>query len=275
MTYKQLKKDVVRLGFETGVEDDEALLGAANSALELIYLDRPRIKTVRLFITPIPLLSHREKISLIGRAEEIELMGNAYSFTTVGKGSYTVTDDSGSRVVRLSLGGILHRGRVEGKGTLRFDSEGMLTIFDLCSFDGISDEEEIPLYSAMREIDVTEGKGDLRSFAKAPTDGRGRPVNGALTRGDALLLPWDYVGEIFLDYYRSPNHISGDNDEESIDVSAEMAPLLPLLTAAYIWLDDDSDKAQYYMAMYRQGLSTVMRYSQRAIDEEYRTNGWG
>ncbi len=275
MTYKQLKKDVARLGFETVIEDEDVLLGAANSALELIYLDRPRIKTVRLFITPLSIPLHKEKIDVMGEQISIALEGDAYSFTTVGRGSYTISDDNGTITREISLGGLIHRGLIKGNGNLIFSSEGCLSVFNLCCFYGVYEEADIPLYSSMREIDVTDGRGDLRSFCRMPYDEFDNPIKHTLLRGERLLVPIDYEGDIFLDYYRTPAPIVKDNDEQSIDISAEMAPLLPLLTASFLWLDDDSDKAQYYLALYRQSLATIMRYSLRAVNNEYETNGWG
>ena len=50
--------------------------------------------------------------------------------------------------------------------------------------------------------------------------------------------------------------------------------MLPLLTASFMWLDDDAAKAQYYMSLYRDMVTNVKRFQTSKIDAEYRVNGW-
>jgi hypothetical protein len=86
--------------------------------------------------------------------------------------------------------------------------------------------------------------------------------------------PFDFRGELYLAYYRSPSPINGNNPDELIDVSDECAPMLPLLTASFMWLDDDAAKAQYYMSLYRDMIANVKRYSISKVDAQYSVNGW-
>ena len=87
-------------------------------------------------------------------------------------------------------------------------------------------------------------------------------------------MPSEYREELFLTYYRSPSKITGDDGNAVIDISDECAPMLPLLTASFLWLDDDAAKAQYYMSLYRDLVANVRRYSTNKIDTAYRANGW-
>jgi hypothetical protein len=41
-----------------------------------------------------------------------------------------------------------------------------------------------------------------------------------------------------------------------------------------MWLDDDVQKAQYYMSLYRDLVANVKRYSTNKIDAKYSVNGW-
>ncbi len=274
MTYNQLKKDVFRLGFETVIEDENILLGAANSALDLIYLDRPRVKTSRLYVKPVHFVLCREYLYIKGNTVTVPLEGDAYSFTAVGRGKYTLQSREKKVSHNISLGDLNHSGRLDSSGTITFESESGLTIYNLASIKELAEDLSIPLYSRLREVDPTNGDGDLRSFCHSPYYADGKEVKEAVLKGEKLFLPAEFQGEIFLDYYRAPTHITADNPEQSIDISEEVSPLLPLLTASYLWLDDDSEKAQYYMALYRQSLATVMRYSIRSLDSKYKTNGW-
>ena len=51
--------------------------------------------------------------------------------------------------------------------------------------------------------------------------------------------------------------------------------IVPLLAAAYVWLDDDAEKAQYYMSLYRDGMASLKLYSPRCVSTEYEdVTGW-
>ena len=78
-----------------------------------------------------------------------------------------------------------------------------------------------------------------------------------LARDNTLFIPSDYEGEIHLTYRRVPSAILADAPNATIDLSPALAHLLPLLTAAYLWLDDDAGKAQFYMQMYMEGIRDI------------------
>ena len=54
----------------------------------------------------------------------------------------------------------------------------------------------------------------------------------------------------------------------------ETRELLPLLVASYLWLDDDPEKAEYYRALYADGINILRRNVFRRLDNVYKTNGW-
>ena len=77
-----------------------------------------------------------------------------------------------------------------------------------------------------------------------------------------------------ISYKAKPNLPSGAPDE-SLSLPPGCEHLLALLTAAYVWLDDDSDKAQSYMALYRDGINSVKLGNRRHIDKEFHdVYGW-
>ena len=60
-----------------------------------------------------------------------------------------------------------------------------------------------------------------------------------------------------------------------LDIDPECEHLLALLSASYIWLDDDAEKAQYYMSLYREGMASLKLYSTRCVNAEYEdVTGW-
>lgn len=50
-----------------------------------------------------------------------------------------------------------------------------------------------------------------------------------------------------------------DDEDNEIPLPAEQHDLVPLLTAMYLWMDDEPTKAQYYKALYDEQVSVLMR----------------
>ena len=73
--------------------------------------------------------------------------------------------------------------------------------------------------------------------------------------GRVILLPYSVKGCFKIQYKRLPREVVNNgaaaDDETVIDLDEELSTLLPLLVASYIWLDDDADRAEYYMTLYR------------------------
>jgi hypothetical protein len=44
-----------------------------------------------------------------------------------------------------------------------------------------------------------------------------------------------------------------------IDLDPELCTLLPLLVASYVWLEDEEEKASYYMNLYRERAADIER----------------
>lgn len=277
MTYNQLKEDVTALGFESDIENEEQLLLATNRALRLIYTERPREARARLSCLSLgEHLLHAELYHMGGESISVRLSGKAYSFRVSGRGEYTLQDKNGSYTTEFDSECQTMKGYITGEGQLTFEGEFAYSVYDLCCYDERFGENIslIPERDAHRVIKIDEHIKDFRAFAALPEDGSGRKIEGAVLRGESILLPRDFSGEILLTYFRTPRKITAEDGSIPIDISEEMATLLPLLTASFLWLDDDSEKAQYYMALYREALSGILRYSKAQIDTGYSTNGW-
>ena len=276
MTLNQLKTAVAKLGFERELEDSEALRISANRALRLIFSERPVKKELWLSAdapaigTRIPIISHNGKENTA-----IELHGCCFSARAYGKGGYILTDKNGSREASFNGHGVIIRDFFKDEAEISFTGESFFTVHELCSFTSLCSEksEDIPVKSAYRTIDVKAIAKDFLAFDGMPTDEYGRALKGVTLSDGTVMIPWEMKGQFKLTYRRSPAPIRTGEDKE-IDVGSECEELLPLLTAAYLWLDDDAEKAQYYMALYKDALSTVIRYSNSGIDPSYRTNGW-
>ena len=276
MTYNELKNDVAGLGFEPLIEDEDGLIAAANRALRLIYTDRPVSRTVRRYVQAprvadsYPVIRHEG-----GTERTVALSGVAFSFRARGRGAYLLKDGKDETRVEFNGTDTPIKSRMKVGGNITFLGEYDYVIYDLCSFFGVVGPEydDIPLRELYIELDTDLEHNDFRAFVGPPRDARGEAIRGAVLRGGRIYLPFDYDGEIVYDYYRSPSEITRGG-EQSIDVSAECEVLLPLLTAAFIWLDDDAQKASYYLSLYREELARILRYSRQTVDNSYSTDGW-
>ena len=277
MTLTELRNDVARLGFESHVEDEECFIASANRALSLIYIDRPVSKTARIsFSGPRTTLvreffEHNSGIDII-----IPINGKGISFITSGNGSCTIEDEVGSCYVPLSGKNQVTKQMLHGRGTVTFSGSYYYTVSSLAVYEELKGNRitDVPDYTPYIELDPEDYCDGFRAFSGYPKDSKGRTVKTVELRDGRIRAPFDFRGELFLTYYRTPALISANSPNAKIDVSEECAPMLPLLTASFLWLDDDAAKAQYYMSLYRDLVANVKRYASNRVDTKYNDNGW-
>ena len=277
MTLNELKNDVAKLGFESYIEDDDCFISSANRALSLIYIDRPVSKsTVISFRGPRINLAREFIEHKSGEVITIPFTGKAISFRTTGNGTCVITDNTGSSSIPLVTDGQLIKQFIYGAASVTFSGDYYFTVSNLAVFEDILSNKapDIPEYGPHKELDPHEYCDDFRAFCAQPRDKEGNVVASVELIDGRIIAPFDYRGELYLTYYRTPREINKSLPNESIDISGECAPMLPLLTASFMWLDDDAGKAQYYMSLYRDLIANTKRYSTNKIDTVYRVNGW-
>ena len=277
MTLNELKNDVAKLGFESYIEDNGAFIASVNRALSLIYVDRPvsksavisfrgpRTSLVREFI------EHRS-----GEEINFNITGKAVSFRSTGNGRCIITDDGGREEIALGADRQSVKRLLVGDATICFFGDYYFTISNLAVFDDLISDKvaDIPEYTPLRELCPKDYCDDFRAFTSQPTDKDGRTVESVKLIDGRIYVPYNYRAELYLTYYRAAKPIDETTADTQIDISEECAPMLPILTAAFMWLDDDAAKAQYYMSLYRDIVANVKRYSTNKIDTGYRVNGW-
>ncbi len=277
MTYEELKNDVTALGFEKWIEDENLLTLCANRALELIYTERPVSRTRDMLIEKPEICNLHKRIALsASESVTLPLSGRAYSFLISGSGSYTVIDGDEVRRVDFSTDMSSVRDFISVGGSICFECTSDCLIRGYVNYKRIiaATAEDIPEYGRYRAIDPARQYKDFRSFASMPRDSRGRIPDGVRMREGQIFLPWDFDGELTICYNRSPSRIISDEPTTAIDVPEDVAHLLPLLCASFMWLDDDAEKARYYMALYRQTISGINLSVPSTVENNYVTNGW-
>ena len=264
MTLNDLRDEIAALGFEDSVEINKSLTTAANRALITLFTERPVARTVRITKVCEAPLFHVPKINHSGAHDvTVGLLGRAFSFRVSGKGHFTVSDGIVTSTKEFDAPDARFCGKIRNAGaSITFSGDYLYTVFDFACYSELTGEREkdIPEYSPYTEYDINFMFGDFLSFLEPPRE-NGTVINDAVMQNGIIRLPTGKYSEISLTYARMPRRVSEDNPGDEIDVSGECSPLLSLLCASYMWLDDDADKAQYYMSLYRNGMSFIRRYN--------------
>ena len=267
MTLGQLEKEVCALGFENAIDNRNDLLICANRALLQIAGEHPSESTFSLLqegghlSLSLPFLQH-----LPGETLSFSLPDGGYSFRVRGKGTFRVSEQE----VRFDTDNLLYRGCCHAGDLLTFCGDDTFAVFGLCLFDTVfSSDEQVPTAADTVRYDLRALCPDFFGFCGRVTDSFGKPIPGASLRDGTLCLPTPYRGEARVPYRRRPQTITGTGEGESIDVPAEAEPLLPLLTASYLWLDDDAEKSQFYLALYRDAMNRLIAGDPRTVEPAY------
>lgn len=276
MTYKELYEDVLALGFESEAENEDRLILAARRALNMIFTERPLYKTLEIYQNEkTPLMTLPDFTHKGGEAICIDFSAKAYSFMTHGTGSFKITDESGERVFDFSLTK-QHKGFLHGAGKIEFLGDYLYTVSDFAIYDELFGDkiEDIPTNSFFAEYKIISHAPDFLASTDAPRDRYGKIIEGASVGGGIMEIPARYSGFIRLEYKARAPIFSKEADSEIITPEG-CEHLLPLLTAAYFWLDDDAEKAEYYMSLYREAMIAVKLYTRSRAKSTYSvTDGW-
>lgn len=269
MTYRELKGAVEDLGFETGVENISVLVSATNRALAQIgRQERPLAKLTFEQVRATSYVPGTHEVPSEGlgvRGENVR----AVLFETKGKGTYTVRAD-GESGVRNTVATDTWRTRrylAPAKRDIEvvFEASGDLFVRHVAFLPRVPREGEgtLPSWSpTFLSYDLTAFVDDFVTAAALPCDGNGDQITGAFYDADrrTLFLPEKYEGDVAVDYRRRvrPATIElFESGEEPVDIREDIADLLPLLVASFVWLDDEPTKAQYYKALYDEQLQYV------------------
>lgn len=280
MTYNELKAQVASLGFERTVADDDSLLRATERALSIIHLDIPVTRKARIYVRAPRLTKVYKTIYHNGGEGEVyELSGDAFSFRPHGDGEYTLSDENATTRVKFYAGNGVVKGRISGRAKITFTGDTDYVITSLACFAGGFDISlsTVDEHKEFREISISDAIGDFASLAEKPAyvnDGTAvdKYTKGPTVSGDILYVPFEFCGAIDISYHPMPK--SPARNSASLDLPMGTEQLFPLLVASFIWLDDDAGKAQYYMALYRDGINRLSRVTPTEKSEKYVTNGW-
>lgn len=285
MKIHELYASVAELGFEDSLEDIPAFFSAANRAQMQINALRP--------LTAIADIYHRRPENLIQGANHdiCEYLGEdviyyakgpakAYYFEVMGEGAcqiefYNEETDTWEIYPRIEFkvsSFTAYRGltKIDGSFTerpvrLRFLGIYSFQIRNVALWDRVfsSDEGDVPAFEQY-------AKYDLKKYDPGFIELCDNPIIAPFTRltedyyfenNSTLVLPANEAREIKIKYKKAPRTlVYNDNvaeDETEIDLDPELAQLMPLLVAAYIWADEGDGKSQYYLELYYRRVSEI------------------
>lgn len=305
MTVSELYNHVAKLGFEDSVEDNDVFYNAANRAIFQIAAIRPAVSSVEIIHEPATnLLAGSFDTVTVGPGKEAVYLAQgarAYYFESSGTGVCRIEKLDGEEytvigIVNFNKAGAFHayRGFIldEGEPTdsvvrLRFSGDYTYMLRRVAMYSELygPSESDILAYEPFTPYDISAMRDDFLSLASPPiTDDTARAhLRGyKVENGRVILLPHDARGTYDVQYRRRPAKIQNtdapEEQEDIIDLDEDLCSLLPVLTAAYVWADDEPEKSEYYLALYRERAAETERAEAKKSSLEtvpFRNNyGW-
>ena len=244
MTINELLSETYALGFSDEPELTDGFIFSANRALFRIMTELAEDSVREIGIAPLPIVGYvKEYTRRANESFSFDLKGSSYSFTASGSGSYIHKSKTKEETFSFSGAHTVCRGFCEPNDELIFPSDGCFTVFDIACFEG--------------------------------TDENGNEIEGASALGSSLYVPNAYCGKIILTYRRRAARIDKNYPDGDIDIPKELEALLPILTASYLWLDDDYERSSFYLDLYRSEAARIRSAFPLGIGESYTiVGGW-
>ena len=288
MRISDLYKSVAQLGFEDTLESDTRFFFAANRALLQVAALRPAIRS--LTISHVPLRNRLSTSTFLPVQKKGELCFSAggvksYYFECDGTGQCFVErwdaengawrvighrDLSANRVFKAYRGLVKEDGVfIEDTVRLRFVGEYLYSVRNVALYGEVfsASEADVPAFLPHTRYDISSMVEDFLSL-ELPVfmESGGEYVRLAdgydVENGRVLLLPYDADGTYKVQYKHRPAPIesagSASEEEALIDLDEELCALLPFLIASIVWADDEPQKAEYYLSIYRERASVLI-----------------
>lgn len=304
MNVAELYLQVAQLGFEATLEDSDRFYFATNRALLQVCKVRPAIRHCLINHKPLANLITENTFSPVEKIDDLtyEAEGaKAYYFEADGNGvvyleKYDESTEEWSIFGEITLksnktfvpykGFIKELGAfVSGRVRLRFTGEYIYSVKDVALYQYLYSDDlaDIPAYEAYTRYDIKKLVTDFMALCCPPI---AEADENTLLNQDyeqegesVILLPYDKRGVYKILYERRPTAIentgSTTEDTQELDLDDELCSIMPILVAAYVWIEDEPEKSQYYMNLYRervQEISLSRKDTSPVLIKS--TNGW-
>ena len=304
MNVAELYLQVAQLGFEATLEDSDRFYFATNRALLQVCKVRPAIRHCLINHKPLANLITENTFSPVEKIDDLtyEAEGaKAYYFEADGNGvvyleKYDESTEEWSIFGEITLksnktfvpykGFIKELGAfVGGRVRLRFTGEYIYSVKDVALYQYLYSDDlaDIPAYEAYTRYDIKKLVTDFMALCCPPiaeADENKLLNQDYEQEGESvILLPYDKRGVYKILYEHRPTAIentgSTTEDTQELDLDDELCSIMPILVAAYVWIEDEPEKSQYYMNLYRervQEISLSRRDTSPVLIKS--TNGW-
>ena len=171
-----------------------------------------------------------------------------------------------------------------GNVIITFSGNFDYTVRNLALYDRIysAEETDIPPYGNKIGYNISTTVNDFEKFDSPPVDSDDRHLfEGYSIQSDTIYLPSDKPGVYTINYLHKVSLISiteeiaSNGENVIIDLEEDLAALLPNLIAAYVWLDDEAEKSQYYYNLYLQRAELIKMEQRNLNPVEFKSvYGW-
>lgn len=266
MNGQELKNTVCALGFDSELPCEDAFFHAAALAQLRLNSILPRKETVALSVLPKP-VAYRA----VGRGFSLSSpRGRCFSFWYVGELTLSYTHCGVTVREELSETSLVPRRKsvmLDGCGELRvsFSGDGFYRVFEAVIFDEPCRLEAVDIRGGNYRYELASEPGFV-SISR---------VSGGecSISGSCVLVPIAARGACEVEYIRAPRKLTRDCMLTELDVDPLLAELMPLLTAYYVWLEDEPSKAEEYRKEFDCALERILKL-RRAAPDGVASNGW-
>lgn len=266
MTVLEVKEAVLGYGYSRDLAGSDGLFYTAlNLALQEVNRIRPAMGTVTIVHEPVKAIASWAEVSLNTRENPLSYTAVARSvvFEVSGHGGVTVTgatiDNSTVKSWNAGSGWMRFCAIADSvrEISLQFDSQNYFHVRNVSFYD-------IPATITGDIVEYDLATDDF-GMATLPIMRDGEEVylsdaRALLLDGRYLRLPRSERGTYEVRYEKRPQRFKDeDSDGEEIRLDADLAELVPLLVASYVWKDDEPEKATAYYSLYKTAASGIRK----------------
>lgn len=289
MKVSELYEQVSRLGFEDSLDDGKSFYHSANRALMQVGAIRPAVGACVINHNPLPNLLGDNFLTVEGNDELIYEMdgAKAYYFEVDGSGSYVIQGyndgENGKDGEWINIGGDNFtsvgkftpcRGLLKNfevtprRARIVFTSGFRYRVRNIAFYDTVYSDnpEDVPAFEPYTFYNIADLAKDFLTFSSPPVhvdSGYDKMSIEYTIEGTNVVLSNSFSGTVRVLYNRQRKPITytvdATKDTKDIDLDEELASLMPLLVASYVWLEDEEGKAAYYMNLYRERVADIER----------------
>lgn len=269
MRVLDVKNAILAYGYSRDLADNDGLFYTAlNLSLRAVNRLRPRTGSAVIVHEPISAVAEWRDVARRLGGEMLSYRADARSvvFEATGTGGVQVTNGTingrDAAVWSLETGWTSFTAIGDGEMVLTFSGEYPFAVRNVAFYDTPFPPSVALFGGETVEYDLAKIVPDF-GMATLPIlrDGIAVTVTDPhlrLLHGHVLCVPKDARGTYEVVYEKDiPRYADEDSDQEEIVLDGDLAELVPLLVASYVWLDDEPEKAARYEALYRAAAAEI------------------